>query len=110
MRLFNLFGSKEAAVAATITGTAVLDKQEYNAGDTMTLTVARHASDQQTVQETVTTVLTAADGSAQTITAGPVPVTSTVSVATTVAVSDDASRTWAQVSDDGSTAVFTATA
>lgn len=95
---------------ATITGTATLDKTSYTAGDLMTLTVVRSATDVQTGSETVTTVVTASDGTAFTITAGPVDVTTTVSVATTLAVSDNGSRAWTAVSDDGSTAVYTATA
>jgi hypothetical protein len=113
MFLSNLFHSapaQETPMASTINGTATFDKTSYAAGDTMTLTVVRSGSTSQTLSATAAIVLAAPDGTTESISAGPVDVTRTVSVAVSASVSDDGSRSWTLQSDDGATAVYTATA
>lgn len=75
--------------------TATLDKASYNVGDTMTLTVV---SDKRITSDTI--AIQSAGDDAQ--------VTTTVQAG--VVVNDPAGRTWTSESDDGKTAVFTATA
>ena len=79
--------------AATITS-ATTDKSSYTAGQLITLTVVGTGLDQ-------TDVITEADGG--------VPFTETITVGE-VLVSDTLGKVWAQVSNNGTTAVFTATA
>lgn len=83
-----------------------LDKSVYAPGDLMTLTVATDPHDRDTFRDTPVTVhvdVPGLGGGDATGTlrspAGPAP----------VAVSD-ASRPWSLVSDDGQTAVYSATA
>jgi hypothetical protein len=100
----------EPAMPSTVTiSSATLDKDTYAAGDPMTLTVVRSASTTTERTDTLTVGATAGDASAPTVSAS-LTVTLTSPEASTVSVSDDSGRTWTQVSDDGATAVLTATA
>ena len=73
--------------------TATLDKTTYTSGETMTLTVHR---------DTVPVTVNVSDAATQTATASAV-ITDAVTVA-------DAARTWNLLSDDGTTALYTAVA
>jgi len=88
---------------ANPTVSASLDKAAYAEGETMVLTVNR--SDADTEALTLTIVATDKSGNSST----PVNVTATIDP-TTVSVSDSSGRVWAQQSDNGSIAVFTAVA
>ena len=109
-RVFLALKDGDGLMSTAITGSATFDKGAYAQGDTMTLTVVRSGTTDQQDMLTEKVTLTAPDGSTQTLDAGPVPVDVKVSVKVAVAVSDPAARQWALQSDDGTTAVFTATA
>jgi len=79
---------------ASITS-AVTDKTAYTAGQTITLTVTGTGLDQSDV---ISELLSGGQPLNETITIGE------------VLVSDTLGKTWAQVSNNGTTAVFTATA
>jgi hypothetical protein len=98
-------------MASTVTITsATLDKASYATGDTMTLTIVRSATATTEAALNLAVNATGADGTQAT----PINVTATIEVtspeASTVGVTDDSGRQWAQASDDGTTAVWTATA
>lgn len=80
---------------AAPTLTATLDKAAYNQGDVMTLTVKR-----STVTDNVTVSLGTLGITAQAV----------AQITFSVTVTDDQGKTWTKKSDDGSTAVYTATA
>jgi hypothetical protein len=88
---------------ANPTVTAVLDKATYAPGDPVTLTVSY--GDADTKASTVTVTGTDAAGNPATVT-----VNLNVSDPVALTVSDDGGRAWAKGADNGSTAVFTATA
>ena len=74
--------------------TATLDKPQYAPGDLMTLTVV---SDKRLVSDTIDVQAAGDDAKVTTIVQAGVTVT-------------DPNRTWTVQSDDGKTAVYTATA
>lgn len=80
---------------AAPTLTATLDKAAYNTGQVMTLTVKRSS-----VTDNVTVSLDSLGITAKAV--------ATITFAVTV--TDDQGKTWTKVSDDGATAVYTATA
>lgn len=87
---------------ATPTLTASLDKLSYAPGEKMTLTVTYADADNATVSFTVTGVDSDGNDAVVTVQRRTLdPVTLTVS---------DPGKTWTKVSDNGSVAVFTATA
>jgi hypothetical protein len=109
--LISLIRSPEGPVmAATLTGTVSFDKPAYNVGETITATIVHAGSDVTPTDKTFTGTLADAAGETATVTATFV-IDEPVAVPTTVqSVTDSDGRTWAQVSDDGKTAVWTATA
>lgn len=88
------------------------DKSAYNAGDTVTLTVAYTADVPGVSNATATATATVTDASGNVTAAQPADftVSSQVPAGDVVAVADTGSHAWTKVSDDGATAVFTATA
>lgn len=80
-----------------------LDKAAYAPGDLVTLTVSY--SDADSAGTVVTVLVTDSNGET-----GAATTSIQVVDPLTVQVSDSGARTWALVSDDGATAVFTATA
>lgn len=88
---------------AVPTCAASLDKATYVPGETMVLTVTYGDADTQSV--TVTVVVTDSQGN----TSAPASVSAVVDPLT-IAVSSVPARTWAQQSNTGSVAVFTAVA
>jgi uncharacterized protein YfaS (alpha-2-macroglobulin family) len=85
------------------TASVSLDKTSYNTGDTITATVTY--TDPNTTALTVTTTVTDSTGQSST----PATATAVLNPAT-VSTTDSGGRTWAKQSDNGSVAVFTATA
>lgn len=88
---------------ANPTCSASLDQATYAPGETMTLTVTYGDPDTQSL--TVTVVVTDSAGNPS----APATVTAVIDPLT-VSVTSEPARTWTQVSDSGSVAVFTATA
>lgn len=89
---------------ANPTVSASLDKSSYSVGDKITLTVTYSDADNKTFN--VTVVVTDSDGN----TSAPVTLPVVLSDKVTVTVTDSDGRNWTKVSDNGSVAVFTATA
>lgn len=85
------------------TVTASLDRTTYTPGDKMTLTVNYGDTDTQTI--TITVQATDTTGA----TSQPTTVVAVIDP-TTLEVTSTPSRTWAKQSDNGTVAVFTATA
>lgn len=81
---------------------AEFDKPQYKIGDTITLTVAYVS------KSTLSGTVELKDGSGAV--AGNAVVTAEVDAPHSLVVSDSQTHTWASVSDDGATAVFTTTA
>lgn len=114
-RLFAIFHHPTGRPVMTLAiVSATLDKPSYTKGETATLTVVR--TDSSTVvasQATSVGTVTETDtATAETTTLAfdlLVDTVTTTTGASTVAVTDDAGRVWTQVSDDGGTAVLTAT-
>lgn len=88
---------------ASPTVSASLDKATYRPGDKMTLTVTY--GDPDTKQLKVTIAVTDSAGNVS----APVTVTAVIDPLV-VAVTDASGRVWTKVSDNGSVAVYTATA
>lgn len=109
--LISLIHAPEGPVmAATLHGTVSFDKAAYNVGDLITATIDHSGSDVAATDKTFTGTLADAAGETAQVTATFV-VNEPVAVATTVqSVTDSDGRTWSQVSDSGSVAVWTATA
>ena len=93
--------------AAPVVTSISFDKTSYVAGDEITATVNYVPGQSDNVQQ-----FTGQAVDETTSQVGQLSVTFTVSVTdpTTVSASDDGSREWTPVSDDGSVAVFTAVA
>lgn len=89
---------------ATPTVSASLDKPSYAPGDKMTLTVSYADADNDA--GTVTVIVTDAEGNKS----DPVTAAYNIADTETLAVTDDGGRTFKKVSDNGSVAVYTATA
>lgn len=87
--------------------TASLDKAEYTPGDAMILTVVTDAGERATIEKAPATVTVSVDGQDDVVVLGTV---NRPGPSLAVRVSDDGSRTWTPLSDDGTTAVFRATA
>ena len=88
------------------------DQPAYNPGDTITLTVA-YVADTPGVSPVVNTATASVTNSGGTVTAtdsADFTVNEPAAAGDTVNVTDTGNRTWAEQSDDGSTAVFTTTA
>jgi hypothetical protein len=88
------------------------DQASYAPGDTITLT-ADYTPDQPGSAPTTfsaTVTITDASGTAVANASAPFTVAEPVAGGDVVSVSDDGGRAWAQQSDSGSVAVFTATA
>lgn len=85
---------------------ATLDKGVYNVGETMTLTVTTDAADRDRFVEVPFTVTVSVVGTGS----GDAAAMLRQQVGDAAVVVSDPDRTWTQVSDDGITAVFTATA
>lgn len=83
---------------------ASLDRATYAPGDLMTLTVTY--GDPDNTDGTVTVIVTDKAGG----TSEPAVVAYTIADQVTLEVADTGSRTFAKVSDNGTVAVFTATA
>lgn len=86
---------------------AVLSKASYNVGETMVMTVDYSDADNWTRQDTVTITGQDQDGNPAVVT-----VQTTVSSEDEVLLTivDSSGRTWTKQSDNGSRAVYTATA
>jgi hypothetical protein len=96
-----------AAPAAPVIVSVTFDQPSYTPGQQITATVAYTAgmsAATQTFTGTATDEVTQQTGSLT------VSFTAVAADATTVSVSDSGGRDWAMQSDDGTTAVFTATA
>jgi hypothetical protein len=89
---------------ATPTVEAVLDRDSYPPGDTITLDVTYADVDNQ--QITITVVATDSSGNSS----EPVSVVAVIADVVTVNVTSDPARNWTQVSDTGAVATFTAVA
>ena len=89
------------------------DQSAYAAGATITLTVA-YTPDTTPVTTpttfTATTVITDASGAQVATSSGDFVVDEVTVPGDVLATTDTGSRTWAKITDDGATAVFTATA
>jgi hypothetical protein len=93
-----------------LTGSLSTDKASYVVGDTITVTVTHGDSANVPEKVTLTGTIVDANGVAGTV-QGDVTITHTSSLVTTVkSVVDTDGRTYTQVSDDGATSVWTATA
>lgn len=88
------------------------DQPAYNPGDTITLTVGYTPDTPSVVPATFTATTTITDAAGDVTASGSAPfvVNEAQSAGDTVATTDDGGRTWAEASDSGSVAVFTATA
>jgi hypothetical protein len=88
------------------------DQPAYNTGDTISLTVIYVADVPSVVPTTFTATTTITDSAgAETATlSAPFVVNVAQGAGDVVATTDTGDRVWAEASDDGSTAVFTATA
>jgi hypothetical protein len=96
---------------ATING-MTFDQASYNPGDTITLTVS-YTPDTASVNPTAFTAtanVTDAGGTVTATSSAPFTVNEAVAAGDVVSVTDTGSRAWAESSDNGSVAVFTATA
>lgn len=89
---------------ANPTLSASLDKATYAKGEKMTLTVTYADADNKSLTVTVSVTDSAGNQS------DPVTIPVNISDKVTVSVTDTDSRTWTKVSDNGSVAVYTATA
>ena len=88
------------------------DEAAYNTGDTISLTVAYVADTPSVVptEFTATTTITDAGGNETATSSAPFTVNVAQAAGDVVATTDTGGRAWTEVSDDGSTAVFTAVA
>jgi hypothetical protein len=88
------------------------DAAAYSPGDLMTLTI-QYVADTPSVNPVngnATADITDSAGTVTATDAAPFVVNQPVDGGDTVSVSDDGGRTWTEVSDSGSVAVFSATA
>jgi len=88
------------------------DQASYDPGATMTLTVEYVADTPSAnpVTGTATADITNSGGTVTATSSAPFVVNEPVAAGDVVSVSDDGGRTWTEVSDSGSVAVFTAVA
>lgn len=88
------------------------DEASYAPGDTITLTVDYTPDTPSVVPQTftATAVITDSAGTQVATSSAPFVVNEAQAAGDTVSVTDDGSRTWAEVSDSGSVAVFTTSA
>lgn len=96
---------------ATIDGVS-FDKASYAQGETVTLTVTYtpDTASTSTHSFTATVNVVNAGGTPVATTTAPFTVTVPVSGGDKVSATDDGNRTWAETSDSGTVAVFTAVA
>lgn len=88
------------------------DQPSYSPGAVMTLTIDYTADTPTTnpVTETATVTITDSDGTVTATSSTPFVVNEPEAGGDTIAVTDTGGRTWSQQSNNGSVAVFTATA
>jgi len=86
---------------------ATLDKANYNAGETMVLTVQYADADNWQRVDTITITGTDQDGNPAVV---QIATTVTSSDEVLLTIEDTSGRVWVKQSDNGSTAVYTSTA
>jgi hypothetical protein len=94
---------------APVVTSATTDKASYAKGDSAVLTVSRTATGTVTTDDAIAVSATGADGQVSAPFDVNIQITETQSQTSTTAVSDSAGVAWALQSDDGATAVYTAT-
>lgn len=99
-----LIPGKVPSMSAPVVDSASFDKTSYQAGEKMTLTVTYHDPDTRTDTLTIVAKDQAGNSSA------PITVNAPIVDPVTLAITSSLGKTYTAVSNDGKTAIFTATA